>query len=453
MRKNEMVKSIPGFRAVSLSGKDVENGVPFLIRVLVVSVGFLSLASNLALNSAASSSVAAFSSVLLSAYLLVLARKNKGLLIVFGYILLSVYSSCIVNYFGIALFSPYQQWAGTDVAFASVNIVLIFLLSIVVVMPLSAGPYPTGSLVQSGSSGNGVIVGVCVVAFLLCGVFGIGSSYVGSDRQYVNPIYEYSIAFLLIGLYFSGGRKRDIVVFAGVTVVRIVLDFSIGSRVTTIEMVSIWYLMMFASRMRARVLIPLLVGVFVVMLTVGELRGSSFEVSAVSDGIEGFLDAGFAWDGAYAAYHTSESMVAYRDLTVNGADVSGFIEYLVSLIAGGSGGYVGLQYEMEPYFWNMGGGYIPFFFYYYLGYGGVVASSLLIGVLLRSLSLLPDRKNASDMARFVYVWICATCFRWFSYSASPLIRGLLIVAFVFLVLGMLAKNKPVLLAGWRGKRG
>lgn len=418
----------------------------FLVRVLIVFFGSLSLAANLYFDNKASSSVAAFSSIVLSIYLLALARKNRGLLIVFGYLLLTVYSSCAVNYFGMVPFTSYQQWAGTEVAFVSINIVLIFLLCISAVMPLEIDPYPSELLVQSDTPGNGVIVAICAVAFLLCGLFGIGPSYAGTDRQYVNPIYEYSIALLLIGLYFSGGNKRNIVLFAVISVVRVALDFSIGGRVTSIEILSIWYLMIFAARMKMRVLIPILVVAFIAMLTVGQLRGSSFQISALSKGIEGFVDSAFTWDGAYAAYHTSESMVAYRDISVQGLDIPGFVSYLISLVVGNSAGYVGLQYEMEPYFWNMGGGYLPFFFYYYLGYGGVVVLSIIISGLLRFLASLGRKEFVSDMTRFVFIWFSATCFRWLSYSASPLVRGLLLVTVVFLVLGILAKDKPVLFA-------
>lgn len=418
----------------------------FLVRVLIVFFGSLSLAANLYFDNAASSSVAAFSSIALSIYLLVLARKNRGLLIVFCYLLLTVYSSCVVNYLGIASFTSYQQWVGTEVAFISINIVLIFLLCISAVMPLEVDPYPSELLVQSDTSGNGVIVIICALAFLLCGLFGIGPSYTGTDRQYVNPIYEYSIAFLLIGLYFSGGHKRNIILFAAISTVRIALDFSIGSRVTSIEILSIWYLMMFAARIKLRMLIPILLVAFIAMLTVGQLRGSSFQISAIFEGVEGFVDSAFTWDGAYAAYHTSESMVAYRDISVQGIDIPGFVSYLISLVVGSSAGYIGLQYEMEPFFWNMGGGYLPFFFYYYLGYGGVVVLSIIIAGLLRFLASLGGKDGVSDMSRFVFIWFSVTCFRWLSYSASPLVRGLLLVTAVFLVLGTLAKNKPILFA-------
>lgn len=418
----------------------------FLARVLIVFFGSLSLTANLYFDSAASSSVAAFSSIALSVYLLVLARKNRGLLIVFGYLLLTVYSSCVVNYFGMAIFTSYQQWVGTEVASISINIVLIFLLCISVVMPLEVEPYPSELLVQSDTLGNGVIVIICALAFLLCGLFGIGPSYTGTDRQYINPIYEYSIAFLLIGLYFSGGNKRNIILLAAISTVRVALDFSIGSRITSVEILSIWYIMIFAARIKLRILIPILLVAFITMLTVGQLRGSSFQISAIFEGVEGFVDSAFTWDGAYAAYHTSESMVAYRDISLQGINFPGFVSYLISLVVGSSAGYIGLQYEMEPYFWNMGGGYLPFFFYYYLGYGGVVVLSIIVAGLLRFLASLGGKDNVSDMSRFVFVWFSATCFRWLSYSASPLVRGLLLVAAVFLVLGILAKNKPILFA-------
>lgn len=431
----------------------METRLSALVKVIILAFGLLSLVINLSANNASSAALAAAASILVSLYLLVSARANKGLLIVFGYLFLSVYSSCIVNYFGMEIFSPYQQWVGTPISFISINVLLLFLICIAVVFPLKTPGYPTRRLVQDDRSSNGVVVAICAVSFLLCGVFGVGSASATSDRYGITPIYEYSMVFLIVGLYFGGNRKDSVVVFTILSIIRIVIDFAIGSRVTSAAILSIWYLMVFAPRVKARHAVPLLAVVFIAMLTVGELRGSGFTISAVIDGIADYFQAGYAWDGAYAAYHTSESMVAYRELAISDPTVFDFGNYLVSLVTGVSGGHVELQREMSPLFWNMGGGYLPFFFYYYSGYTGVAAASLLVGVLLRSFALCSENERDSDIGRFVFVWVCATSFRWLSYSVSPLVRGLLLVAVVFFALGVLAKVKPVLISKRDGIHG
>ena len=444
MRDKSSIERSPILSVRGSSNVRIEK-TPVLGRVIVLSIGVLSWAINLTMNNETSSALAAASSVLLSFYLLLSTRKNKGLLVVCGYLFLSVYSSCVVNYFGMDIFSPYQQWVGTSVSFKSVNVLLLFLIGITAVMPLVVKEYPTKRLIQRDTSSNGFLVAVCAVAFLMCGVFGVGSASAVSDRYGITPIYEYSMAFLIVGLYFGGSRVGSITVFALISVIRISIDFAIGSRVTSIAILAIWYLMMLAPRLKTRYLIPMLVTAFVAMLTVGELRGSSFSLSAITKGITDFFDAGFAWDGAYAAYHTSESMVAYRELQARGTDIPGLVNYLSSLVVGVSAGHVELQHEMQPFFWNMGGGYLPFFFYYYIGYAGVAIAALITGAILRFIALLGDREDVSDISTFVFVWICATSFRWLSYSASPLVRGVLLVVTLFAVLGILAKVKPVLI--------
>lgn len=417
----------------------------FLFRLLMLAGGMTCLSLNLIFQESWSSTIAAVAAIVLSGYLLFLSNHNRGLLIVFGYLFLSVYSSCVVNYFGLNLSSRYQQWIGTEVSSVSINVLLIFLLCITNILPIKIGPFPDKKLIQAEFQNNDLIVIACAIGFLLSGLFGVGTQYAASDRMSISSIYEYSIAFLIIGLYFSGGTKSCLSLLAVVSIIRIGLDFYIGARITSIEIITIWYLMVFAAEIKLRSLIPVTVVAFIVMLTVGELRGSAFDASAITNGITDYMRSGFAWDGAYAAYHTSESMVAYRDLTIEGADLSDFFGYLYSLIGGDSAGYIGLQYEMAPYYWNMGGGYLPFFFYYYLGYPGVIISSIIIGCVLRYFTLLSEDQDATDVARFAYIWICATCYRWLSYSASPLIRGLLIVLIAFLIISILAKINPTIL--------
>ena len=437
---------IKGKKAVSRSNWNVPVKLSIFGRVTVLAIGVLSFIANSVSSNETSAAISAVAAILLSAYLVIIARKNRGLLVVFCYLFLSVYSSCVVNYFGMSSFSVFQQWAHTSVSFISINIILLFLVCILILMPLKIESYPTCVLIQEKASRSGILSTICIVAFLLCGLLGVGSASAVSDRFAITPIYEYSIVFLIVGLYFTGESKWSIVGFAVVSGIRIVLDFGIGSRVTSIEILAIWYIMIFASRIKLRSLIPLAIIAFIAMLTVGELRGSEFELSAITSGINDYLNTGFAWDGAYAAFHTSESMVAYRDMMSYGVDFLDFGGYLASLIVGDSTGYVDLQTEMQPIIWNMGGGYFPFYFYYYLGYPGVFVSSILISLLIRFLAVFPVKRTSSDLAVFVYIWICSTCFRWLSYSASPLARGLLIVALVFIILGILAKAKPVLLA-------
>ena len=67
-------------------------------------------------------------------------------------------------------------------------------------------------------------------------------------------------------------------------------------------------------------------------------------------------------------------------------------------------------------------------FHYYLGMWGVVPFSVLVGCALRALALIPEREGALlAVGCIAAVWISATCFRWFQYEPTSLLRGVAIV--------------------------
>lgn len=58
-----------------------------------------------------------------------------------------------------------------------------------------------------------------------------------------SSLYEYSVAFLVVALYFTGGDKRYISAIIFVLLYRIYLDLSTGNRITSLEMVAMVFIM------------------------------------------------------------------------------------------------------------------------------------------------------------------------------------------------------------------
>lgn len=429
MRSTVVNKKVTSFRLLSAG-----SGLSIVIKLGVITFGLSALIVNLSIGSSASASFAAAGSIVVAMYLLAHSRRNWLLFVVYGYFLICVYSSCIVNYFDIHLISDYVQWKGTAVSVASANILLLFLLCITVAMPVHIAPFPSEKTLIPPERKNVIVSVSCAVVVLVCGFSGVGESYTSLGRSHITPIYEYSIIFYIIGLFFSGRDKRILTLFGVVLFVRIVLDFSIGARVTSLEMISIWFLMVYSHRAKLARVLPVALVLFIVLLSVGEVRGSAVNVDAVFSGIRDYLTTGFSWDGAYAAYHTSESFVAYKELMGDTLGLSDFATYLASLLLGDLTGTGGLAYEIKTVYWNMGGGYFPFFFYYYGDYISMLVFSLFLGVTLRAIAKLPESHNARHPLVVVgAIWISATVFRWFSYAPTPLVRGIVLLAVIFLV--------------------
>lgn len=412
-----------------------------LIKVAVLMVSAAALVMHVCDPSDSTALFAAVSSVTLSLYLLFHCRKNWALSIVFAYVALCVYSSFVVNYFDVSLASPYLQWKHSAVSFESVTVFLVFLFCIVVVMPLDIRRFPLDDVLVAENRKNLTVAVFCGIAALACGIIGIGEATGAGSRVSVSSIYEYSIVFFIVGLFFSGKNKYVLAFLGSVLAFRVVLDVTLGTRVTSVELICIWFLMVYASKARWSRLLPLGVLLFVLMLTVGELRGSTFDVSAIVEGISDFVNAGFAWDGAYAAYHTSQSFVAYSDFMPQDGRFQEFIRFAASMLLGDSVGLSNLAHEVGNVFWNMGGGYYPYFFYYYLGMPGVIVFSLAMGFMLRAIAKLSNSDSLTNVALVCIVWISVTVFRWFSYAPTPLVRGLLVLIIVYAIAASFASRR------------
>lgn len=402
---------------------------PFLARACVLGASLIVLCASIAFPSDATSTAAMVSSTALCAYLLVAARKNWLLAIPFAFMLYCVYSVLMVQYLGMLKeYSPYTLFCGTAYAWEGASIVLAFLTCIAMVLPLDVRPFPTMRIVSD--RGNGTIVAACLVVVVLFGAIAQSSSS-GTGRMVVSSsLYEYSIAFLLVALYFTGGDKRYISAIIFGLLYRIYLDLSTGNRITSLEMVAMVFIMLISYRTRYRVAIPLCAAALLVLLGVGALRGGEFSLERIADYLSKTFESGLAWDGAYSAYHTSLAVLATEGLRSSAERLSEFPTYLatVSVWPFDVSGFLDPVREARVVYYHNAGCYFPFYFHYYLGMWGVVPFSVLVGCALRALALIPEREGALlAVGCIAAVWISATCFRWFQYEPTSLLRGVAIV--------------------------
>lgn len=413
----------------------------FAVRLLVVMIAAVALIINFIEVSNASAAFAASMAVIVSLYLVVVARRNWLLVIVFSFIFLCCYSFCAVNYFGIEIISPYVQLRGTPVSVLGINVMLLFLMCIAVLAPLKVGVFPQRFAFINPLRENTIIAVVCGVCVLATGLLGLGEAYGVGSRVRITSVYEYAVILFMLGLFFSGGNKKTMVFLASVLMFRVVLDFSIGGRITSIELASVWFLMVVSDRVDIGKAAPFAVLFLVIMLTVGELRGDSFSLNAVFQGIKDFGEAGFSWDGAYSAYFTSLTFLSYEDMVSVAERLHSFALFLMSIVFGGSVEGSNLALVARESIWNMGGGYYPYFFHYYLGWGGVAVFSLLIGLVLRFVANMGEGHPLSGFQMICGVWVSAMAFRWFQYNPMILLRGLFFLSCLYAVFYSFGKFK------------
>lgn len=416
------------------SGRSPHVQTPtFAMRVLVLMGAAVALVVNYFEPSDSSAAFAASMTILLSFYLVIVARKNWLLVVVFSFIALCCYSFCVVNYFNVQIISPYVQLRGMSESFVGVNVMLVFLACVTALMPLRVSAFPRRFDFVDPARKNTIIAVACGVCVVAAGLLGLGEAYGIGSRIRITSVYEYVVILFIFGLFFSGGNRKTIAFLTGVLAFRIVLDFSIGGRITAIELASVWFLMVVSDRVDIRKVAPFAVFAFGAMLTVGELRGDSFSLDAVLQGIRDFSQAGFAWDGAYSAYFTSLTFLSYESMVSVAERLHSFFLFLASIVLGGSVEGSNLALVARESIWNMGGGYYPYFFHYYLGWGGAVASSLLLGAVLRFVANMGDGRSLSGFRLVCSVWVSAMAFRWFQYNPMILLRGLFFLACLYAV--------------------
>lgn len=367
--------------------------------------------------------------VVLSAYLLFDSRGSWMLSIVYAFIAYSCYSILCAVYLGITSPTPYQMFANSPTAWMGASIMLAFVLC----LGFTTLPAHSNTIRRAVASDkpNALIVVICAALLLFFGLTGLSDG--GSARASINStLYEYSIVFLIIGLYYAANDRYAIFLFILVIAFRTFIDFSTGNRVTALEMLTVFFLMRFAYRARWKYVLPVALCLFIALMSVGALRGGDFSITDIFAYLsETVRQDAFAWDGGYAAYHTSLCVLSYEGLIEPAARILAFPGYLLSI----SLNFLSTNIMYDPValarteYWHMGGCYFPFHFHFYLGMFGVVAASLLVGLALRYLcgeKLWSE--DASPVAQLVAIWIGATAFRWIQYSPIQLLRGVIVIA-------------------------
>lgn len=411
-------------------GKDSKG---ILARFLLTSISFISLLINIMLANELSAALCATASIALSLYLIVLTRHNWPLVIIFMFIGLCCYSFCIVNYFNVNISSPYLQLKNSEISIYGISITLLFLLILTLCLPGNIGRFPKGGFHLEHSQRNTAISIICGILVIAFGILGIGEAYESGSRIRITSIYEYTIILYMLGLFFSGGEKKTLWFLTIVLAFRIVIDFSLGGRVTSMELTTAWFLVLFSHRIPYEKAIPVIVLAFIVMLSVGELRGDAFTLDAVRQGIADFVEAGFSWDGAYSAYYTSLTFLPLEEISSFQERFEYFGSFLLSILLGNDVSGSNLTLVAREYMWNMGGGYFPYFFHYYLGWFGVILFSLLLGLWLRQIATMGNKKNNSNFSLLCAIWVSSMVYRWFQYNPMVLIRGLFFLSCLYLI--------------------
>lgn len=335
-----------------------------------------------------------------------------------------VYSAVIGRYL---IYSniPFNDIVGYENDWNALFIIYIFSVSLLVLLERSRCSISINSCCDSNVakfiSLFSLGVGVLLQVFFLD-----TEDILSGDRAGYSPLYEYSVVFFIIALYYSNGQSRvlsSLVLF--VCFVAVARDFYYGHRVTGLQLLLSAYAFYGIRYYRSW----LLVSVFVLALFV--LNYLAVYRVRFDAGIDSFFES--AWillseyymssDTAIYAYVASLTFLNVQDLLSYDAMASS-VDFSLSLLL--PGGYGTTLYELsKKYFEHQNGGLLPIYIFFYYGYLGLLSIVFLIVFYLSALA----RNIQSDVRVVVFVYVFATAPRWLVYAPTQLIKGVLIVIF------------------------
>lgn len=371
-----------------------------------------------------------------SIILLYQSRKNLYMFVSVLMIAYSNYGISVYRYWltdGIKYNQITTSTSNYDLIGLRVSIFLIFLVWLLVfIKPLKMHQIKKINLQHKFKNRNSpLLVVVSCMALILIWIlyyrFSLG------ERAEYSPQYEYSTIFFIIGLKYAGQKKLLLFPVLLLACFYVVFDFAGGQRSTGVQIAIIVALMVFYRYLSPKKI--LLYGFFGMFVTkfVAVLRKSFFAPDfQLSDIFLSMSETYFAPDTAGYAYYTSITYIAIMDIYNIAERLSQFADFVTSLFVVGTVGEA-LPYIAQRHYSHGFGGVLGIYMYYYLGYIG----TSLIGILVAYYYRLMEKVNCllkyrNSLVYVIIVYVSATTVRWYLYSPSQLLRGVMILSVVYL---------------------
>lgn len=252
------------------------------------------------------------------------------------------------------------------------------------------------------------------------------------DRAGYSPQYEYSTIFFILGFKYAGKNKLLLIPLLALALFYITFDFLGGQRSTGVQIAIIVALMVFYDYLSVRRILIFGLGGMLLTSIVATIRASLFQPDfTLHDIIADMFETGFASDTAGYAYYTSLTYIgtmSYYDIVTR---LSQFSDFIASIFVTGTVGEA-LPYIALHHYHHDFGGVLGIYMFYYLGYLGTVLIGCLVAFyygLMNKVKLFSFEKNG--IAYIIAVYVSATTIRWYLYSPSQLLRGVMLLSIVY----------------------
>lgn len=383
-----------------------------------------------------------WSILILSIYLVIKAKENMGLFIVYSLIAFFNYSIVITNYIRILSWSYFTSFSNDYVSYLGVLILFIFTLLLSLLMPnkITKTYMTENNFINKNSKNIWISTSFLIMILLYILIFQFGRPDTDGLRGSPSALYEYSIIFFIIGFHFVGINRKSNIILTILLALFALQNFAFGGRIIGIQLLFVYFIMFYSHKIKVVKLVPFIIAGFIIMSLIGIERASlTFSIQGINEVISNIKNRMFALDTSYSAYFTSLTFLKTQEYLNYFDRLSLFGKFLLSIIFGGSIQNSSLPLYTRTYFTHYNGGVFPYYFYFYLSWAGVVISTLLIRLYT---SIINQKELVkSGLFRCISVYFIATTFRWYLYTPIIILRGTLLLIIVYYGFSFINKLK------------
>lgn len=374
--------------------------------------------------------VAVYVLLIINIFTIIKVWKNWYLFIVFLVITYSNYSICVANYLSSSFKNYFIGYAHTLIGVKGLNILLCFSLLLLLFTPVIEKRDPVKSAIIESNRYNPVIVFGISVVLILIWIYGFHRPDEVGERGSPSALYEYSLIFFIVSLYYSKKEKLLIGINLFLGAAFALQNFVFGGRITGVQVILVMALCLLIDKFDMKKLLPVGIVLFIIMSGIGQVRASILQEGLNFRAItKSLFSHYFALDTAYSAYFTSMTFLDELTQTSVSQRFYLFGKWVLSMFLGGSVKDSNLAYYTRQFFVHYNGGVLPFFAWFYLSFPGLV----LLAFYLRFLFLKISTANCNNngLIRCLAVYVCASTFRWYLYSPSQIFRGVMLLCLVY----------------------
>lgn len=395
----------------------------FFLILIMIYIFFIPITSSL-------SNIDAIMVLLFSVIVLIKARKNLGLFIMFVFIAYVNYSVVMGEYIFFESLSVPMQEVKTELVYGITIRILLMFISIIAL--LYNGKCVDVLNIRLSLKNNWIIFSAIIVV-LICVLFlGIDRGALDSYSVRISPIFEYSKILFLFAYYYSGDKKNRKIVLFIVMSIFILSDFYYGGRITSLQILILMFITIFAKKITFKKVISFSGIGIVLNALIGAYRESySIHTINVLNILNDMINNLFVFDTATFAYYASATHVAAFNVADTYTKINSFWNFLKAVVLGTSNNSSDVTILVRAnYFHNYGGGFMPTHFYFWFGWIGVIVIAIIIVLIVNSWD-----PTKGDFNKILYLAFIINSPRWYLYTPNQLFRGvMIIVPILFIIL-------------------